>query len=109
MVMSLLKAVLVRDAHTVIEAFTAQQAIAKSDGWTGPIDLLITDYLLHGARGQHVAEYILQARPGIKVLHISGHTLSTLLEEGSLTPGAKFLQKPFKPAEISQLVREFVV
>jgi DNA-binding NtrC family response regulator len=108
MVMSVLRAVLVRDGHTVIEAFTAQQAIANSDGWAGSIELLITDHLLHGARGQHVAEYILQTRPEIKVLQISGHPQSTLVEEGSMTLGAKFLQKPFKPAEISQIVRELV-
>jgi two-component system cell cycle sensor histidine kinase/response regulator CckA len=108
MVMSILKIVLSRDGHTVIEAFTAQEAITKSDERAGPIELLVTDHLLHGVLGRHVAEQILQTRPAMKVLHISGHPLSNLFVDECLPPGAAFLQKPFTPAEISQVVRELV-
>jgi DNA-binding NtrC family response regulator len=108
MVMSILKAVLVRDGHRIVDASSAQEAIAKSDAYAGLIELLITDHLLRGTRGQDLAEHILRARPALKVLHISGHTRSTVFENGDITPGAKFLQKPFKAHEISDVIRELL-
>ena len=45
------------------------------------------------------------ARPGMKVLFMSGHTEDTVLKEG-IQKGTAFLQKPFTPAILAQKVRE---
>ena len=55
--------------------------------------------------GREVADNISRARPDMKVLHISGHTLEKLISENGIMPGAEFLAKPFPASTFVRKVR----
>ena len=71
------------------------------------IHLLITDHVFQDLTGRELSERLRKAHPYMKVMHMSGHLLETL-QESSLTPGAAFLQKPFRPQGLVDAVRKLL-
>ena len=95
----LIRKILRRERYRVLEAGSAEEALAAAQGQT--IDLLITDVMLPGIRGPELAHRIQQAAPHVKTLFISGHT-----GQERLPPGAQFLAKPFTLGALLEKVRE---
>src|SRR5579862_7822520 len=95
MVRNVIAQMLERENYAVMEADSARAAVVISRRFPGVIDLLIADHALRAMTGRQVAEQISQARPGLKVLHISGYPLHKIKEECGIIPGADFLAKPF--------------
>jgi two-component system cell cycle sensor histidine kinase/response regulator CckA len=58
--------------------------------------------------GKSLAESIVQMRPTIKVLYLSGHSESTIHRRGQLPPGVAVLQKPFPPEALVSRIHEIV-
>jgi CheY-like chemotaxis protein len=87
----------------VIETSDAAHARRAAFGHRGRIDLLLTDVVLPGTKGPELATEMLQQRPGIRILFMSGYA------EGVITPemldGSAFLAKPFRPDELVHSVR----
>lgn len=77
----------------VLEAATADEALALAAGHPGTIDVLVTDLTLPGLRGDGLAERLLAARPGLGVIFTSGYAECDAPCEHF--PGSLFLQKPF--------------
>jgi FixJ family two-component response regulator len=46
------------------------------------------------------------ARPGIKVLYMSGYTDDAIVHHGTLDPGTHFIAKPFSAADLTRKVRK---
>jgi two-component system, cell cycle sensor histidine kinase and response regulator CckA len=92
--------------YTVIEARGPEEAIAKAKAHEGTIHLLLTDVVMPGGGGRHVAEQIGASRPGVKVLFVSGYTDDAVVRYGILHAEAAFLQKPFTAASLAAKVRE---
>ena len=103
-VRSVMVKVLVREDYRVLEADSADEALAVSRSFDGVINLLIADHALKTMSGRQVAEQIRQSRPALKVLHISGYPIEKLEREGGLIPGAEFLAKPFLPHQLAEKV-----
>ena len=61
-----------------------------------------------GTSGRELAARITAARPGIRVLYMSGYTENVITSGGLLEHGLAFLQKPFSPAVLVQKIREVV-
>jgi CheY-like chemotaxis protein len=59
-----------------------------------------------GMGGRELYERILQQRPKIKVLYMSGYTDNGIVRRGVLDPGTPFLQKPFSPISLARKVKE---
>jgi two-component system cell cycle sensor histidine kinase/response regulator CckA len=106
-VLGVMRMVLAREQYTVLEAKTGQEALQVSDAYGLPIHLLITDHLFQDFTGREIAERIKVSRPDMKVMHVSGYLFDTL-PEGSFTPGASFLQKPFTPRNLAEAVRQLI-
>jgi two-component system, cell cycle sensor histidine kinase and response regulator CckA len=103
----LLRHILQSQGYHVIEAASGMEAIAKvSDDQD--IDLLITDIIMPGMRGWELAQKLSSTRSGLKVLYISGHTDTDLINEGALLEGGTFLEKPFRPEMLLQKVQEIL-
>jgi PAS domain S-box-containing protein len=103
----LLRHILQSQGYHVIEAASGMEAIAKVSD-KKDIDLLITDIIMPGMRGWELAQKLISTRKGLKVLYISGHTDTDLINEGALLEGGTFLEKPFRPEMLLQKVQEIL-
>jgi DNA-binding response OmpR family regulator len=92
--------------YAVLEAGDGAEAEQVAAAHAGPIDLLVTDVVMPGLGGREVAERLAAARPGLRVLYLSGYTDDAVVRHGVLAAEAAFLQKPFTPAALARKVRE---
>jgi two-component system cell cycle sensor histidine kinase/response regulator CckA len=93
--------------YKVLAAGHAEEAIGVCSRHAGTIHLLITDIVMPGISGEETAIRIAAARPGIKVLYLSGYTMKSNLER-LLEKGAVFLQKPAKMEALLGKIRELL-
>jgi two-component system, cell cycle sensor histidine kinase and response regulator CckA len=103
---ALVRKILRREHYDVLEAGSAEEALALAAATEGRIDLLITDVRLQTASGRDVAERICETREDLKVLYISGYTDDDAVRSGAIPPGSKFLQKPFTLGALVGKVKE---
>ncbi len=92
--------------YTVLTAANARQAQEVSAGRDGPIDLLLTDVVMPGLNGRELAALLTAARPGLKVLFMSGYADHSVVNHDVLADGVPFLQKPFEPRDLAKMVRQ---
>ncbi len=92
-------------------------AIEAEDGAAGlrvlrsdaRIDLLITDVGLPGGlNGRQVADVARAARPGLRVLFITGYAENAVVGNGHLEPGMQVLTKPFAMETLANRVRDLM-
>ncbi|MES1185352.1 MAG: PAS domain S-box protein [Myxococcales bacterium] len=97
--------ILERHGYRVLAAESPDDArrLCQSEG--GTIHLLLTDVVMPGCSGAQLAQQLAGARPGLKVLYISGYTDGSIDSHGVLAPGASFLQKPFTSDSLAGKVR----
>ena len=67
--------------------------------------MLLTDVVMPQMSGNELAEQLALARPGIKVIFLSGYT-NEATYHGILNSGLEFIQKPFMPDVLALRVRE---
>lgn len=98
-------------SYRVLEASDAVEAFSLSGSRRGAIDLLLTDIVLPAFTGLELAEKMVQSRPGIKILFISGYAeVPDSVEANSVleTAGARFLRKPFSAGELAESVDQLL-
>jgi PAS domain S-box-containing protein len=89
------KIALTRFGYRVIEADTAEVALALLDGVDTPIHLLLTDIVLPKMDGRELAVRVRRDRPDVRVLFMSGYASGLGTIDGLLEPGVHLLEKPF--------------
>ena len=95
--------------YRVSVAGSASQARSFLAGFTGQLDLLVTDVIMPGDSGPKLAAELVQARPGLRVLYISGYTANELEAHGLAHPGAQLLEKPFTREQLGCSLREVML
>jgi signal transduction histidine kinase len=105
-VLELARESLTQAGYRVLLAQGAPEALAQSAQYPGPIHLLLTDVVLPTMNGQALAEQLLRARPGLKVLYMSGYSDNAIVHQGLLDEGVPFISKPFTPEALTQKVRQ---
>ena len=99
-VLKILGEVLTLHGYSVLEAQDYYTALQAAENHGGRIDLLITDISLPGLNGCELVRKLLQYRPEIRVLLMSGYTGSEICQYYGVELGdLHFLAKPFKPDE----------
>ena len=89
--------------HPTRSASSADEALALLA--EERFELLVTDVVMPGLSGREVAEALRSARPGLRVLYVSGYTDDAIVRHGVLAAEAAFLQKPFTLAALGEKVR----
>jgi CheY-like chemotaxis protein len=92
--------------YVVLAAKNGAEALDISQRHTNPIDLLLTDMVMPGISGRVLADQLVQLRPRIKVVYMSGYTGQAVGARGILDPGSLFLQKPFTRDALAHKLRE---
>jgi two-component system, cell cycle sensor histidine kinase and response regulator CckA len=92
--------------YTVLEADRGSTALDIARRHKGQIDLLLTDVIMPDTNGRKLAETIQAARPGLRVLYMSGYPDGAIASHGMLEPGVAYLAKPFTTEAVTRRVRE---
>ena len=104
----LLRRVLESNGYTVLVAVDGREALALAAAHGGTIELLLTDMILPGLSGSRIAECLVEDRPGLKVVYISGHSQEAVAKNGMSGPGRAFLSKPFRLDTLLRRVRDLL-
>jgi CheY-like chemotaxis protein len=92
--------------YTVLGASTGDEALRLLESYDAPVHLLLTDVVMPGMSGRHLAERLAQTHPGMKVLYMSGYTSDTIVQHGVMEAQVPFLAKPFTAAALLRKIRE---
>jgi two-component system cell cycle sensor histidine kinase/response regulator CckA len=98
--------VLVDLGYAVHEAGSGEEALALAADPALPVDLLLTDVIMPGMGGKELHERLVDGRPGLRVVFMSGYTANILAPHGVLEQGTILLQKPFSISAMAATVRE---
>ncbi len=93
--------------YKVLAARHAEEALKLFHDHQDDIHLLLTDMVMPGLGGDQLAEQILQFRPDIRVMFMSGYNLRPTGLLRRITSAA-FAEKPLKPAMLLRSVRELL-
>jgi len=105
-VRELARTLLSREGYRVLEARGGSEALQVASEYRGPIHLLLTDVVMAGASGSELARDLLAARPGTRVLYMSGYTDNRVFQDAVDNQEMAFLQKPFTGDGLRSKVRE---
>jgi CheY-like chemotaxis protein len=90
------------EGYSLLEAATGEQALEML-GETTP-DAILLDIRLPGIQGWDVLDHVRNNQPGVPVVmmsaHSSGDTMQRAMDQGSTA----YLLKPFKQAELLQVL-----
>jgi CheY-like chemotaxis protein len=92
--------------YTILEARDGSEALSLAEQHQGPIELLLTDVVMPHLSGRELAERLKTARPGLKVIFMSGYTDDAVVRYGVLAAEVEFLSKPFSSRSLTAKVRE---
>jgi len=108
MVMTVYRAILEELGYQVLEAKTGQEAINAVKTFDGDIDVAMLDILLPDMNGNAVYPFLMEARPNLKVIVMSGYSIDGTARK-ILNAGAQdFLQKPFSIAVLSEKLKKIL-
>ena len=78
----------------VVEAASGEEALRTlQSGET--IGVMLTDVVMPGMTGRQLADRVLEARPGMKIIYMTGFTQNAIVHNGIVDPGTRLLTKPF--------------
>jgi two-component system cell cycle sensor histidine kinase/response regulator CckA len=104
-VRELTRRLLQRQGYTVLVASNAEEALRLFENQPS-IDLLLTDVVMPGASGPELIKQLVERRPALKVIYMSGYTEEAIVQHGVLKPGIAFLHKPFTADTLERKLRE---
>src|ERR1700726_1705525 len=97
----LLRITLEGSGYTVLAAADAAEALRLAEPPARSIALLVTDVTMPGMTGPDLARRLRASRASLEVLLVSGYSRDSQL----LDPWVAFLQKPFRPQALTDMVR----
>jgi PAS domain S-box-containing protein len=92
--------------YTVLEASDGASALALAEKHDGPIHLLVTDMIMPGMTGRELSQRLVENRPEMKVVFMSGYTEYATSREGEISESEILLAKPFTRVTLAHTVRD---
>jgi FixJ family two-component response regulator len=68
--------------------------------------VLLTDVVMPGTSGPELTRRMVERRPALKVIYMSGYTEDAIVHHAVLTPGIAFVHKPFTAEALGRKIRE---
>ena len=93
--------------YEVIEANSGEIALELCNSHKGQLDVLITDVVMPGRSGPSLAKAVLEVRPEIRTIFISGYADRALSSE-LLGTNSAFFQKPFSLEELARKIHSML-
>ena len=90
---------------TVLEAETAEDALALLSDKDLRVDVFLSDVVMPGLDGPSWVQMALEYRPNTKVVFMSGYAEETFSDTQANIPNSIFLPKPFSLTELIELVQ----
>ena len=103
----LTRRILDRQGYRVLLAANAADAL-RLFAQDPSIDVLLTDIVMPGASGPEVAKQLVEQRPSLIVIYMSGYTEEAIVHHGVLKPGIAFLHKPFTADALGRKINEAI-
>jgi two-component system, cell cycle sensor histidine kinase and response regulator CckA len=91
--------------YKVLEAKDGLDALAVSRAQDDKIHLVMTDVVMPNMSGGELAQRVLQVRPNMRVLFVSGYAGKTVLDHKVVDLETNFLQKPYTLRQLSRKIR----
>ena len=95
-----------RRGYKVVPAASSREAEKLCRTFSGAIHLLLTDVVLKETGGIELTQTLLNIRPEMRVIYMSGYTDDVVLQHGIRNSQVAFLPKPFTTEELASKVRE---
>jgi signal transduction histidine kinase/CheY-like chemotaxis protein len=92
--------ILLRSGYNVLTAANGPEALELAEHHLGEIHLLLTDVVMPSMLGREVADKMLEIKPEVEVLFMSGYARRVLASQGRLDPNVALIEKPFSEAEL---------
>jgi PAS domain S-box-containing protein len=94
--------------YRVLTAADGQAALRLARHSGERIDALVTDVVMPGMNGRELAEALVRAQPGIRVLFTSGYTEDIVVHHGVAADGLAFLGKPYSAHALAVKLRDML-
>jgi CheY-like chemotaxis protein len=105
---AIVREILEAAGYAVLEAADGAEALHVVQRHEGPIDLLLSDVILPGMSGPELARSLVEMRPRLKVLYMSGHDEASIVHRELLESGLAILQKPFASDVLLRKLRDLL-
>jgi PAS domain S-box-containing protein len=106
--LSLTEALIKSLGYNAIAAASAEDAIKRANEFVGDIDLLMTDVVMPDLSGHDLWKRLIERRPHLRSLYISGYTADIIAHHGVIETDIHFLQKPFSRDSLAAKLREIL-
>ncbi len=97
---SLMSGVIEAAGYHTLASSDPREACRIGLAHAGPIDLLVSDVVMPGMSGPQLAKALMEQRPEMRILFVSGYPKDVLDRQTVLPPGVRLLGKPFSPREL---------
>jgi len=94
--------------YRVLVAAEASEALSVADEFADRIHLLLTDVVMPDMDGRDLSEMLLEKRPDLKVLYMSGHTAGVISQHPLLDDDVAFIEKPFTHDALARKIRQLL-
>jgi len=105
MIRNLVTILMQLEGYLVVTAADGQEGLELSRKFSGKIDLVITDMEMPRLNGSDLCAHLLEERPGIKILVMSGSDIAEIVEANI---HMQFLPKSFDGETIKKRVRKIL-
>jgi CheY-like chemotaxis protein len=102
----LVELVLTKNGYKVFGARDGPEALNLFALHADTIDLIVTDVVMPEMSGYELVHQLVMAKPGLKVIFMSGFTADETMPSALHSHGIRRLHKPFMPGDLTQLMEE---
>jgi two-component system cell cycle sensor histidine kinase/response regulator CckA len=96
------------EGYEVLAADSGAAALEQLERDGARVRLVVTDVAMAGIDGHELGHRLLEARPDLPVLFMSGYPLDEVIRRGLLQEHHAFIQKPFAPSALAGAVRALI-